>query len=98
MSLTPTEAYEEIRRLLQQRGLGAISFAPHARKRARERHFSTRDVEHVLRTGVVSEPTWNERFGNCTYRVSGTDLDGEDLTVVVALDPAWARITIVTGF
>ena len=98
MSLTPTEAYEEIQRLLEQRGLGAISFATHARKRARERHFSMRDVEHVLRTGVVGDPTWHERSGNWTYRVSGTDLDGDGLTVVVALDPAWARITIVTGF
>ena len=98
MPLTPTEAYEEIQRLLQQRGLGAISFAPHARKRARERHFSTRDVEHVLRTGAVGNPDWNERSRNWTYRVSGADLDGDDLTVVVALDPAWARITIVTGF
>ena len=97
-SLTPTEAYEEIQRLLEQRGLGAISFATHARKRARERRFSTRDVEQVLRTGVVSESTGNERSGNPTWRVSGTDLDGDDLTIVVALDPAWARITIVTGF
>jgi hypothetical protein len=30
--------------------------------------------------------------------VSGTDLDGEELTVIVALDPAWARLTIITGF
>ena len=94
--LTSTKAHEEIQRLLQRRGLDAISFAEHARKRARERHFSKRDVEHVLRTGTVGDPT--ERSGHWTYRVSGTDLDGDDLTVVVALDPAWARITIVTGF
>ena len=96
--LTPTKASEEIQRLLQQRGFDAISFAEHARQRARERHFSTRDVEHVLRTGTVGDPEWNERFGDWTYRVSGTDLDGDDLTVVVALDPEWARITIITGF
>ena len=46
----------------------------------------------------MGDPEWNERFGDWTYRVSGTDLDGDDLTVVVALDPEWARITIITGF
>ena len=96
--LTPAEAQEEIRRLLLQRGLGAISFVRHARERAHTRNFDERDVEHVLENGIVDEPVRDERYGNWKYRVSGTDVDGEDLTVIVALDPAWERITIVTGF
>ena len=96
-SLTPLEASGAIQRLLEP-GLDAISFARHAHARALERQFNTRDVEHVLTTGVVGNPTWDERFGNWTYRVRGTDLDGDDLTVIIALDPAWTRITIITGF
>lgn len=93
MSLTATKAQEEIQRLLQQRGLDAISFTSHAREKARERHFSLRDVEHVLRTGDLM---WDERSGH--FKVGGKGLDGDDLTVVVVLDPKWARITIITGF
>ena len=93
-SLTPVEA-SGAKRLLEP-GLDAISFARHAHARALERQFNTRDVE--LTTGVVGNPTWDERFGNWTYRVRGTDLDGDDLTVIIALDPAWTRITIITGF
>lgn len=52
----------------------------------------------MLRSGTVGDARWNDRFGNWTYRVRGTDLDGAELTVVIALDPAWARITIITGF
>jgi hypothetical protein len=37
-------------------------------------------------------------FGSWKCRVRGTDVDGDDLTVIVALDPAWERITIITGF
>ena len=94
-ALAPTEAFEAIQRLLE---LGAISFARHAREQALKRNFNTRDVEHVLRTGHVGRPSWDEQFRNWKYPVSGTDLDGEDLTVIVALDPVYARITIITGF
>ena len=96
-ALTRTEAFEAIQRLLEP-GLGAISFARHAHEQALERNFNIRDVEHVLRTGHVGRPSWDERFRNWKYPVSGTDLDGEELTVIVAIDPAWARITIITGF
>lgn len=94
---TRAETSAAIQRLLEP-GLGAIGFTDHAREQARKRNFNLRDVEHVLRNGSIGEPSWNEQFGNWTYRVSGTDLDGEDLTVVLVLDPAWARITIITGF
>ena len=96
-SLTPTEASAEIQRLLE-RGLDAISFYRHARNRGRRWKFSTRDVEHVLRTGNFGDPDWNEKFRNWTYRVRGTDLDDEELTIVVAVDPVRTRIRIITGF
>ena len=95
--LNPVEAFEAIQRLLEG-GSDAISFARHARQRSRVRQFNRRDIEHVLRRGTVGDPTWDDRFRNWTYRVRGADLDGDELTVVIALDPAWARITIITGF
>ena len=94
--LTPAEAREAVHRLLQ---LDAMSFAGHARERCRERNFDRRDVENVLKTGRFGhQPSWDERYGNWKYRVSGTDLDGESLTVIVAIEPEWARLTIITGF
>ena len=95
--LSPVEAFQAIRSLLEG-GSDAISFVRHARERGRARRFNRRDIEHVLRSGTVGDATWNDRFRNWTYRVRGVDLDGDELTVVIALDPAWARITIITGF
>ena len=97
-ALTRAEAREEIRRLLLLRGLGALSFVRHVRERARERNFDERDVEQVLMNGSVDDVARDERHGNWKCRVTGTDVDGEDLTVIVALDPAWERITVITGF
>ena len=95
--MTAAEASEAIQRLLEP-GLGTISFARHAHERALEKTFTTRDVEHVLRNGIVGNPTRDERFENWTCRVSGADLDGDELTVVVALEPAGRRIRVITGF
>ena len=96
-ALTPTEASTAIQRLLES-GLDAISFTQHARTRARERGFNTRDVEHLLKTGNVGKATWNEEFRNWTCRVRGADLDDKELTIVAAIDQAQTRVTIVTGF
>ena len=96
-ALNAVEAFEAIQNLLEG-GSDAISFAGHAHERGRARRFNRRDIEHVLRSGTVGDAGWNDRFRNWTYRVRGADLDGDELTVVIALDPAWARITIITGF
>lgn len=93
--LTPAEAREAVHRLLQ---LDAMSFTRHAGERSDERNFDRRDVEHVLKTGRFGQPSWDERYRNWKYPVSGTDLDGENLTVIAAIEPAWARLTIITGF
>ena len=56
-------------------------------------------MQHVLTTGTVgSDPEWDDRFENWKYRVTGTDLDGDELTLIVGIDPAWNRITVITGF
>ena len=96
-SLTPTEAFDAIQRLLEP-GADAISFVRHAHEQARKRNFNRRDVEHVLRTGQIGKISWDTRFRNYKYQMSGTDLDGEDLTVVIALDLERAKIRIITGF
>lgn len=75
-----------------------MSFTRHAGERSDERNFDRRDVEHVLKTGRFGQPSWDERYRNWKYPVSGTDLDGENLTVIAAIEPAWARLTIITGF
>ena len=49
-------------------------------------------------TAVSTNSTGMSGFGSWKCRVRGTDVDGDDLTVIVALDPAWERITIITGF
>ena len=97
-ALDPAAAHEAISRLLSG-GSDPISFPRHALERSEERQFSRRDVRHVLMTGTIgSQPTWDDRFEQWKYRVQGRDLDGEELTLIVSIEPEWERIAIITGF
>lgn len=92
----PAQAYEAIQRILEARD--TIALTPHARQRMRDRNFTVDDVHHVLTTGTVSSrPEWNDLHQNWRYTVSGRGLDRVPLVLVVVLEPALGRITLITG-
>lgn len=94
--LSPTEAFEAIQKLLDEcdERLGRTD---HARDRIIERNVNFDDILNVLRNGTVSpHPEWSPKHGNWKYSVSGLDLDGMALVVVVALEPKFCRITVIT--
>lgn len=94
--LSATEAYEAIQKLLELRD--SIGWTDHAKIRARERRFTADDVRRVLIHGTVgANPEWKEQYQNWVYRVSGRDYDGEPLAVVIAIEPQFGRITLITG-
>lgn len=94
--LSPIQAYEAIQRLLELRD--CIAFTAHARKRMRDRQFTVDDARRVLTHGTVSPtPQWDEQFQNWRYQISGVDYDNVPLALVVAIEPALGRITVITG-
>jgi hypothetical protein len=93
--LTPAEAFEEIQRILIRYGIG---YSGHARRDTGPgRGVKSDDVERVLKTGVVStRAEWDDQFCNWKYRVTGKDYDNDPLVVIVALDPGYDRLTVIT--
>lgn len=64
----------------------------------RDRDFTVDDVRRVLMHGTVSSvAVWDDAYQNWKYQVSGVDYDNVPLVLVVALEPALGRITIITG-
>jgi hypothetical protein len=95
--LGPAEAYEAIQALLNEHD--SISRPFHARQQMLARGFTLDDVLLVLRKGTVApDPEWDEVYQNWKYRVRGSDCEGDALTIIIALEPAHARITLITGF
>src|SRR5262245_18066641 len=95
--LDPAEAYAVIQALLDEHD--TISRTNHARDQMLKRGFTFDDVKNVLRKGAVSsDPEWDDTFKNWKYKVRGRDCEGVHLTVVIALQPKHARLTLITGF
>jgi hypothetical protein len=95
--LGPTEAYEVIQALLNEHD--TIGRTSHAQDMMKLRGFTMDDVRNVLRHGTVSsDAEWDDRFGNWKYVVRGRDCEGDTLSVVIAIQPAHARLTLITGF
>jgi hypothetical protein len=93
--LTPSEAHEEIQRIISSAG---VSYARHLQERGAERSFDADDVLKVLETGMVSATAeWDEKHQNWKYTVTGRDYDNDPLIVVIALDPACDRLTVITA-
>jgi len=46
---------------------------------------------------VAADPEWRDTHQQWVYVVSGVDYDNEPLAIVVALEPAPNRITVITG-
>jgi hypothetical protein len=93
--LDPVEALDAIHRLLDECD-ESIGYTKHSEDRMAERNVTADDVLSVLRCGMVTSSAWNETFKNCTYEVTGRDCDLVPLAVVVALQPARCRITLIT--
>jgi hypothetical protein len=81
------EALEEIRRIA---AAGWIRYSPHAHLRMYERCITAEDVRNALTNATECAAAEKER-----WKVSGPDLDGEDLTLVVVLE---GDVVVVTVF
>jgi hypothetical protein len=83
------QALAEIKRLVE---LDRVLYTHHAQVRMIERGARRRDVEHAL-FGANRATEQPDR--GCWRVTGGVDLDGDDLTVVVALE---ADVVVVTLF
>ena len=95
--LSPPEATRKIRLILDE---GTVDYSGHCwRVRMPQRNVSTLDVEHVLGEGqVIREAEWDCDYGNWKYRVEGTDIEGDELTLITVIIEQDFSVLVVTVF
>lgn len=94
--LAPREVAEVVREALGPEG--SILPSRHFRERGQEKNFAIRDALAVLEGGTVAPtPRWNERTGTWNYDVRGADVEGDSLTVRIAIEGP-CSIVLVTAF
>ena len=92
-ALSPAEARQAIDRLIENPA--TLRLTSHVRGRMRERHFTVDDVLRVLRHGRIGlAPKWDEKTAEWKYTIGYRDLDGDPLTLVIAIAD---QITVITG-
>ena len=94
--LSPVEARDAIQQIVSSDG---VSYSRHIRRESGPgRHIDSDDILKVLQDGMVScNAEWDDRFQNWKYKVFGRDFESDPLTVVVALDLAFNRLTVITA-
>jgi hypothetical protein len=65
--------------------LGCVKLTKHYRARMKERQVTTDDFLHVLLWGDIVNIEEDQENKNLKCEVQGKDLDGEDLTLHIAL-------------
>jgi hypothetical protein len=66
-----------------------------------ERNISVDDVIHGLERSdwtLVGHPDWDESYRSYKYRICTADIEGEELTIVLAAYPNEKRIAILTAW
>ena len=91
---TETEALAHALYALEE---GGIVSTPHLRHRMSERGFDMNDLIAVFENGHIKKPPkWDEIHQNWTYRVEGHDIEGDELSVVFAIDKN-GLLHLITG-
>jgi len=75
-----------------------IEYSRHGEAQMLERNIIRSDVEQVIKRGTVVGFDMDPRHAGETWRVSGATLDGDQLTVVIALYEDRLVIRMVTAF
>lgn len=87
------QARELIRRFANQR---CVAFSRHCSKRMRQRSVTSDDFLHVLMWGTVESVEFNSDSGQWNCEVQGDDIDGDDLTLHIAIDKDEGQVVCIT--
>lgn len=83
--MSPQEAIESIRGYA---AAGRIIVTRHAYERMRQRNVTFRDVTLALSAARICDAA------NTNWRVTGPDVDGDELTLVVAIESGVIVVTV----
>lgn len=77
---------------------GRVYPSNHIRQRMRERNFDINDAIQVLENAKEARPKWNAKIGAWNYDLYGKDIEGQALTIRIAITEDINGVVLVTGF
>lgn len=93
---TREELSREIPRIVET---GFYSFTDHLDGRSDERGIPDHEVLRVVGQGNIAEdPVWDEDYGNWKVKMTGSTVDGDSITVVLAVDLEDEFLDLITAY
>ena len=77
---------------------GRVYPSNHIRQRMREHNFDINDAIQVLENARDARPKWNMKSTTWNYDLDGKDIEGEKLTIRIAMTEDMNGVILVTGF
>lgn len=79
---------------------GKIVFTSHLKIRMKEKNFNAQDIVNVIENGKICRNSeWNSEYCNYRYFIGGTDLNGDELTLVVTFESGPEKeALVITGY
>ena len=78
---------------------GQLTWKPHFKKRMEQRHISIGDVLNAIDTGRISKsPEWNDEHAEYNYYITGRDIEGEELTIKIAISDNEEMTILITPY
>lgn len=93
MNKEQAQAY--IKRLANQ---GCVGFSNHCSDQMMDRNVTTDDFLQVLMWGEVLSVKKNPKTGHWKCKIKGSDIDGDDLILLLAVDDYEEMVICVTVF
>jgi hypothetical protein len=94
--LSKTEALETARKCLNA---GQVVYTNHFKRRMNEKKVSLQDVINLIDNGQIDrDAEWNDDYMEYHYRITGEDIEGVSLTVVIAISISDAELRLITAF
>lgn len=71
----------------------------HSAEERSYRHITQEDILHMLQhEWALVGAEFDDEHHNWKYRVAGKDIEGDDLNLIIAIDPDENRITVISKF
>ncbi|WP_084511584.1 DUF4258 domain-containing protein [Desulfatibacillum aliphaticivorans] len=88
---------EELTRLIRDASrFGTIFYSDHCFERMDDRNVEIEDVENVIDCGEVLRFEWDPEFENWKAEMTGVDIEGDPLSIQIAINVDGRQATIIT--
>lgn len=97
----PELSEENLRRIVQRIVFyGSVREAFHSAHERAERNISQDDILAMLEGDwkIAARPDWDAAHRNWEYKLRGSDIEGDELTLKIAVNEEMQRITIITKY